>query len=80
MREGSNTNETLGRIEIFMKHIGERLQRLEEIQKKSSGEERNENDEWEDAHRGDYEKFTEEIKGKIELMHQTLRKNQGFND
>ena len=28
----------------------------------------------------DYEKFIEEIKGKVDLMQQTLRKNQSFDD
>jgi hypothetical protein len=28
----------------------------------------------------DYEKFIKEIKGKVDLMQQTLRKNQGFDD
>jgi hypothetical protein len=65
-----------------MKHVGERLQKLEESQKKTNEERGNENEEWEDADRGkqgkEYEKFTKEIKGNVELLRQTLRENQGF--
>jgi|UniRef100_A0A2N9GQA4 hypothetical protein len=81
MSEGNDFAEMLGRIDSSMKHVIDRLQKLEDHQKKTHGEE---HEEWVDLDKieknKDYTKFIEEIKGKVDLMQRTLRKNQGFND
>ena len=81
MSEGNEFTEMLGCIENSMKHVVDRLQKLEDQQKKTN---EGENVELIDLNKvkknKDYAKFTEEIKGKVELMQQTLRKNQGFDD
>ena len=80
MSEGNEFFKMLGRVKSLMKHVVDRLQKLEDHQKKTHEEnvelinlnkiEKNK----------DYTKFTKEIKGKVDLMHQALRKNQGFDD
>ena len=63
-----------------MKHVFDRLKKLED-QKRTNERENVELTDLEKVEKNkDYAKFTEEIKGKVDLMQQTLRKNQGFDD
>ncbi len=64
-----------------MKHVVDRLQKLEDQHKKTHEEENVKLIDLDKIEKNkDYTKFTEEIKGKVDLMQQTLRKNQGFDD
>ncbi len=64
-----------------MKHIADRLQKLDDQQKKTNEGEDVELIDFDKVEKNkDYSKFTEEIKRKVDLMQQTLRKNQGFDD
>ena len=76
MSEGNDFAEVLGHIESSMKHVVDRLQKLEDHQKKSHEDE---HEEWEDLDKNEknkhYTKFTKEIKAKVDIMQQTLRNN-----
>ena len=81
MSEGNEFTAMLGRIENSMKHVVDMLQKLEDQQKKTNEGENVELIDLDKIEKNkDYAKFTKEIKGKVDLMQQTLRKNQGFDD
>ena len=71
MSEGNDFIKILGRIDSSMKHVVDRLQKLEDHQKKTHEEE---HEEWVDLDKieenKDCTKFSEEIKGKVDLMQQ----------
>jgi hypothetical protein len=76
MSEGNEFAKMLGRIESLMKHVVDRLQKLEDYQKKTHEEENVKVVDLDKIKENkDYSKFTEEIKGNVDLMQQTLRKN-----
>jgi hypothetical protein len=76
MSEGNEFAKMLGRIESLMKHVVDRLQKLEDYQKKTHEEENVKVVDLDKIKENkDYTKFTEEIKGNVDLMQQTLRKN-----
>jgi hypothetical protein len=59
----------LGRIENSMKHVVDRLQKLEDQQKKTNEGENVELIDLDKVKKNkDYAKFIEEIKGKVDLM------------
>uniref|UniRef100_A0A2N9HL80 Retrotransposon gag domain-containing protein n=1 Tax=Fagus sylvatica TaxID=28930 RepID=A0A2N9HL80_FAGSY len=81
MSEGNEFAKMLGHIKSSMKHIVDRLQKLEDHQMKTHEEENVEVVDLDKIEKNkDYTKFTEEIKGKVDLKQKTLRKNQGFDD
>ena len=71
MSEGNDFIEILSRIDSLMKHVVDRLQKLEDHQKKTHEKE---HEEWVDLDKieknKDCTKFSEEIKGKVDLMQQ----------
>ncbi|GMY33427.1 hypothetical protein FCV25MIE_28669 [Fagus crenata] len=76
MSEGNEFTEILGRIESSMKHVVDRLQKLADQQKKTNEGENAELINLDKVEKNkDYAKSTEEIKGKVDLIQQILRKN-----
>ena len=81
MSEGNEFVEMLGRIESSMKHVVDRLQKLDDQQKKTHKEENVELIDLDTIEKNkDYTRFIDEIKGMVDLMQQPLRKNQSFDD
>ncbi len=69
MSEGNEFAEMLGRIESLMKHVVDRLQKLDDQQKKTHKEENVELIDLDKIEKNkDYTRFIEEIKGKVDLM------------
>jgi hypothetical protein len=69
MSEGNEFTEMLGCINNSMKHIADRLQKLDDQQKKTNEGEDVELIDFDKVEKNkDYSKFTEEIKRKVDLM------------
>jgi hypothetical protein len=69
MSEGNEFAKMLGRIESSMKHVVDRLQKLDDQQKKTHKEENVELIDLDKIEKNkDYTRFIEEIKGKVDLM------------
>ncbi len=76
MSKGNEFTKVLGCIESSMKHVVDRLQKLEDQQKKTNEGENAELIDLDKVEKNeDYAKSTEEIKGKVDLIQQILRKN-----